>query len=159
MNIKRFFYIVLIAIFLMPVAASAQQKAPAQSREQWFKEMREYKHQFLAKELGLTKAQEKQFYAVYDEMDDKLLEVGEETRALENKVKSAGDKATDVDYDRAIDAIISQKAKEGEIERTYMTKLKTILNKNQLFQLKAAERKFAKDIMKHHRRLRSQTNK
>lgn len=150
------FLIIVCSLLSAPAVMAQRNGAQGADREQWFKEMREYKHAFLAKELNLSKDQQRRFFAIYDDMMSQTGKLASETRALTEKVQNAGDKATDADYDRAIEAMANQKVKEGEIERDYINKFKTVLTKKQLFQLKTAERKFARDIMKHHRRLRNE---
>lgn len=154
------FFILTIAFLINGAAAAAQPKNSTDNdRQKWFKEMRDYKHNYLAKELDLSREQQRKFFPVYDEMEDETNRLSQETRQLEDKVAKEGDKATDIEYEKATEALFEQKCKEGEIEKTYMKKFQTILSKKQLFQLKGAERKFTRDIMKHHRRLRSAQNK
>lgn len=138
---------------------AAQRNGGDDNREQWFKEMRDYKHAFLAKELDLSRDQQRKFFPLYDEMEDETAKLNQETRQLEEKIAKTGDNVTDIEYDKATEALFEQKSKEGEIEKSYLKKFQPILSKKQLFMLKGAERKFTRDIMKHHRRLRSAARK
>lgn len=134
-----------------PPAAQTPDDGPG-DRKQWFKEVREFKHNFLAKELNLTKEQQKAFFPLYDAMEDETWKINRETRELESKVASSA-KATDLEYDKATDAIYEQKEKEGAVERAYMQKFRQVLSREQLFKLKSAERRFARKLMQHHNRL------
>lgn len=149
----------LASIFFMSIPVAAQRHGGDGNREQWFKEMRDYKHAFLAKELDLSRDQQRKFFPLYDEMEDETAKLNQETRQLEEKIAKTGDNVTDIEYDKATEALFEQKSKEGEIEKSFLKKFQPILSKKQLFMLKGAERKFTRDIMKHHRRLRSAARK
>ncbi|MBR3765803.1 MAG: hypothetical protein IKL11_01405 [Muribaculaceae bacterium] len=111
--------------------------------------MRQHKHDFIAKELGLAKDQQTKFFPIYDAMEDEIYKVNRETRKLEKQVAN-NKAATDVEYDAATKAIIDLKKKESAIELKYFDKLKTVISSKQLFILKKAERKFTNNIMKEH---------
>ena len=118
---------------------------------QFKKEFREYKHRFLSKQLELTKDQEMPFFDVYDRMEDETAKITNETRDFEKKLMEA-EEVSDLEYDTATDALFELKIKEGEIEKSYLEKLRTILTKKQLFLLKSAERKFNRELMLHQQR-------
>lgn len=154
-----FIILILTTLFNGATVAAQHKNNPDNERQKWFKEMRDYKHNFLAKELDLTRDQQRKFFPIYDEMEDQTNRLMQETRQLEEKVVKDGDSVTDIEYEKATEALFEQKCKEGEIEKTYMKKFQPILSKKQLFQLKGAERRFTRDIMKHHRRLRTAQRK
>ena len=77
---------------------------------------------------------------------------------MENKVRESSD-PSDLEYEKATDAIFELKMKEGEIEKSYLEKFRGVLNNKQLFNLKNAERNFNRDLMKQHNRLRQKKNK
>lgn len=123
-------------------------------RQRFFKEMRDYKHRYLARELGLTKDQQNRFFPVYDEMEDETTKINDETRDLERRISESSDDVSDLEYDKATEALFDLKIHEGEIEKEYMNKFKDVLTKKQLFSLKSAERKFNRELMLHQMRLR-----
>lgn len=140
-------------------APQAQTSQPDSNRSKWFKEVREKKHQFLIKELELKKEQQKQFFEIYDSMDDELRQVQRDTRKMEKRVQEAGDDASDLDYEKATDALYEAKQKEGAIELKYKEEFKKVLTPKQLFKLKGAERKFTKDLMEHHQKIKKAPKK
>lgn len=131
-------------------------QAPAdRDTEQWVKEVRDYKHAFLAKELGLSREQQPKFFKVYDAMDDEIARVNSETRKLERRISEMPPTdVTDLEYDMATEALFNQRSKESEIELRYLPEFKEILTKKQLFELKNAERKFSMNMMRRHHELR-----
>ncbi len=146
---KRSIIIILIIAIFAPINVAVAQGKKKIDRKEWFAHMRQHKHDFLTKELKLTKEQEAKFFAVYDAMEDELHKVNRDTRKLEKQVAD-NKAATDVEYDAASKAIIELKKKEAAIELKYFDKLKATISSKQLFLLKKAERKFTKNIMKEH---------
>lgn len=140
-------------IFAMPGYATDNKKNI--DRKEWFKELRQYKHNFLSKELDLTKEQEAKFFPMYDEMDDAMFKVNREARAMEKKITKSSEKVSDLEYEKAAEAMYEVKGKEAAIEKQYFTKFKTVLTPKQLFELKQAERRFTDKLMKEHSKARS----
>lgn len=152
---KRILFI--LALLLTVAAASAQQPQGErpQDKAEWLQQMRSAKHTFLTRELGLTTQQQSRFFAVYDKMDDELNKVNADTRALERRIADAGEgTVSDLEYDVATEALFNQRAKESEIELRYLPEFREILNKEQLFKLKEAERRFSMNMMRRHHQIR-----
>lgn len=146
--------LLIIALIAQLSTVSAQSKPAKQDRQKWFKEIREYKHSFLTKELDLSESQQKEFFPVYDAMESELHKAGKEIRQLEKKLKKNED-VSDIEYEKAAEALFEQKGKECKIEMSYFEQFKNILTKKQLFKLKGAERKFTHFIMKHQNKKKS----
>lgn len=142
---KRYITLFIILAMFAPISM-IEAKGNKGDREKWFAQMREYKHKFLAQELGLSQAQQDKFFPIYDKMENEIFKVNSETRQLEKKVSKGN--ASDVEYEAAAKAIIELKQKESAIELKYFNQFKTVLSSKQLFLLKKAERKFAKELIK-----------
>ncbi len=152
---KRYIAILMLAMVACCYTATAQDNhKEGKDKKQWFAEMKEYKHKFLSKELELTPQQEKDFFAMYDELGEKVFELNKESRQMAKNIKAAGENVTELEYEKAAEAMFEVKWKESELEKEYFEKFKTVLTKKQLFLLKGAEMKFSRDMMKHHNRLR-----
>lgn len=143
----------LLFMAMVPAKALAQQ-LNEDDRNRYVNQIRAYKHDFLAKELGLSKAQQDAFFELYDAMEDRTMDLGGEVRDLEKKASAAG--ASDEEMAAAAVALYSQKMREGEIEMEYYEKFKETLTPAQLVALKSAERKFTQELMRQHRRLRGE---
>lgn len=143
----------LLFMAMVPAKALAQQ-LNEDDRNRYVNQIRAYKHDFLAKELGLSKAQQDAFFELYDAMEDRTIDLGGEVRDLEKKASAAG--ASDEEMAAAAIALYSQKMREGEIEIEYYEKFKETLTPAQLVALKSAERKFTQELMRQHRRLRGE---
>lgn len=154
---KNILIALLLALLTCAPAANAQKNSA--ERAAWIKEMNRYKHEFMAKELKLTEAQQKAFFPLYDAMGADVRRVADEARALEKAVSKKGDKATDTELEKAAEALYELKGKEGAIEMRYFAKFKTVLSPKQLLKLKSVERKFNRHILKQHRKHRKAEKK
>lgn len=136
------------------VQAIAQMPVTDADRQRWLAEIRQYKHEFLIKELELTDEQQGSFFQLYDQMEDEIEQLNSQTRALQQQVE-ANDQATDLEVTNAARTIFELKRAEGQIEMTYFDRFAKILTPRQLLNLKAAERKFTQHLVNHHRRQRT----
>lgn len=128
-------------------------KGDRENWKKWFKEMREFKHQYMVKELELTDKQKQDFFAVYDKMEDELGSLNREIRTEEDQLRKKGDDVSDQEYERVSKLMFEQKQKEASIEQTYYPKLKAILTPKQLFKLKNVEWRFTRELMDQHKRI------
>ena len=140
----------VLTIFVASPCVMAQrngQRVPSENqRQEYLENLRNYKHDFFKKDLNLTREQENSFFRAYDQMDEELLKIGDETRALERKISNdAG--ATDTEIESAARVLFEQKKKEGEVELKYFEEFKKILTKRQLLKLKDTERKFNRALL------------
>lgn len=120
-------------------------------RQRWMKEMRQYKAEFIAKSLKLSDEQRQKFIPLYEEMEAQTNELQDQVRRMEKSVTEKGDKATDLELEKAAEAMTELKGKENVVEMRYFAEFKKVLDKRQLFQIKSAERKFTKELMRHNR--------
>lgn len=144
---QRIIYILLMA--LLAVGSASAQKSKT-DRAEWIKEMQRVKHEYLVKELSLSKEQQTKFFPVYDAMDEELRRLFDENRAMERQIRQKGNKATEIELERAADAQFTLKTREAAIEKAYYPKFKQLLTKKQLFNLKHAERRFQRKMINEH---------
>lgn len=145
------FLVLLVCSLYAVVPSIAQDRS---DRDQWMNEIRQYRRVYFTKELGLSKEQQNKFFAIYDEMEEQISRIDEDTRVMERRIAEATD-ASDVEYEKATEAMYDAKVSQAELERNYMEKFKNVLDKKQLFELKSVERQFQRDMLKQHQRLRS----
>lgn len=139
---------VILAFLLSVPMAFATKQDNDDKRQAVMAEFLTFKHDYLKKELNLSKAQETPFFKVYDQMTEELFRVGKETRELERKVINNPD-ASETELESAARTIFEQKKKEGEIELKYFDEFKEILDVHQLIKLKEVERRMLRQLMKH----------
>ena len=142
---------VAIAALMLPAVMQAQRNF-GRDRESWMKEIQQYKNDFIAKKLELTDEQRAKFLPLYNSMDEEIRKVQEESEQLSRQTMGKEDKATDLEYEKAAEAMYELKGRENAIEMKYFEEYKTILTPQQLFKLKDAEKDFTRELMKQHRR-------
>lgn len=149
MNKTARLLLLLLMTMALHVTLTARNAVDGQQREKFLAEMRNYKHAFLIKELALEREQQTRFFTLYDEMEDKMRKINDDTRALEKK--TVGDAtATDLECENAARALFEQKAREAEVESEYFDKLRDVITGRQLLLLKGAERKFNQELLRYH---------
>ena len=153
-TMRKFTLFTLLWIsILIPLSGLA---APQEEggREKWMTELRQYKRVYFNKELDLSHEQQTKFYPLYEEMEDKVFKINDDARAMEKRVDEMTN-PSDLEYEKATEAMYDAKVREAEIEKEYMEKFSAILSPRQLFRLKAVERQFSRELMKQHHRLRA----
>lgn len=146
----------LLVLLAGLMACSALAQNPS-DRSQWMNEMAQYRRTFFVKELDLNRDQENRFFPLYEEMDEQTRKLDEDTRVMERRVSDAAD-ATDVEYEKAAEAIYDAKVQQASLEREYLAKFKEILTPKQMFELKRVERRFSRELIRQHHRIRSTRN-
>lgn len=144
------------ALFLTIFSVAAQ--TPGEDRNRILAELKPYRQKALTKDLNLTRDQAREFFPLYDAMDDELNQIQSDTRELERStIKDQS--ATDAEIEAAARAIFAQKQKEATVEMEYFEKFRQVLTPRQLLNLKNAERRFTQSLIKKHRRMtRTKTN-
>lgn len=155
---RKFILLNLLWIALLSPLAMLAAPQDEGGREKWMTEIRQYKRVYFTRELDLSRDQQNAFYPLYEEMEDKIIQVNDEARTMEKRVADL-ENATDLEYLKSTEATYDAKLREAEIEKEYMEKFKTILTPKQLFKLKAVERQFSRELMKQHHRLRDKAQK
>lgn len=138
----------LLCILLSGIQAFGAGPQDKAKRQQWYDNMIQTKIDYLAKKIDVTPEQKEKFEKTYKAMSNETNRLSRDTRSLERQVSKKSD-ATDLEYEKASEAIAEFKSKEGAIELKYYRQFKTFLTKKQLFQLKIAENKWMDTIMQH----------
>lgn len=142
----------LFAVALFTSESHAQKQAPGSANHQvWMKEIQQYKNEFIAKKLDLTKEQRARFLPLYNSMEKEIRKAEDETEQLYLQVKKKDSSATELEYEKAAEAVYEMKGRENAIEMKYFNEFKSVLTPRQLFKLKEAERDFTRQLMKHQR--------
>lgn len=158
MSIRIFTLVSFIWLALAGVPHAFAASQDKGGRAQWMTEMRQYKRSYLAKELDLSREQQNKFCPLYEEMEDQVAKINDEARVMERRVADIPN-ATDLEYEKATEAMYDASVRSAQVEREYMEKFRQILTGKQLFRLKAAERQFNREMMKQHHRLRTKTKR
>lgn len=148
---KHYISILFISLFLVPnIQLSAQNQGNRNQKEnrrknhfEWFVAERQ---KFLTKETGMTENEAKQFFPLYNEMQEKKfslnMEVHKEIRQLKNK-----ESVSESDYARLVNALDEIPVKEAKLTKEYSEKFKKILSAEKLFKFKLAEGRFTREVL------------
>lgn len=147
--------LLVIAILMLPLTeVSAQQRGkdngnppPRPEKKEWLRKMKEFKNEFMARELDLTPEQKGEFFRVYGAMEEERFEAEKSVRKLEQELEAKGTSATDEEYDRCIAAHYELNEKMVAIDKKYEASLRKILTKRQLMLLPHVERNFQRHLM------------
>lgn len=139
--------ILLIAFAMMTLPAAAQKR----DRDDFRKDIREYKHNYLRVKLDMSREQAAKFFEEYDKMEDAVTALNDEARAVEKKIYDAPDgTVTDIEYEMASKTLLEAKVKESALEQEYYGKFAEILTPKQMFELPKVERDFTMQLVKYH---------
>lgn len=142
----------LIIILCAAAAATAQRpgrgEVTPEQRTEWMQQYRDFKHKYLIRMLHLTDEQQEAFFAAYDQMDDELAAISQQTREIEQKYLAEGADYSDEEYTEAARQLFMLKSKEAKIEIDCFDRIKDVLTPRQLVQLKSVERDFTKRLQK-----------
>lgn len=145
---RRLISAILFALAILPIVA---QQPAGYDRERYISEVRNYKHEFIARELDIPHEHQQAFFEMYDAMEDEEMQLNQDIRELEQQVISNAE-ASDVEVEAAAAAVFLQKQKETEIETRYFERFSEVLTPHQLLRLKSVERRFNQQLMRQHRR-------
>lgn len=131
-HIQPIIVVALLVFSLFPMMA--QKQISDDDRIRINQRMRELKHNYLVNTLSLSREQQKEFFPIYDRMDDELNALNNQNRDIENSIMQ-NENPTDADYSTAARTLFEQKGKESEIELEYYPQFEKILSPKQLFLL------------------------
>lgn len=142
---KRFILLIVACVILGSASAFAQKQE--RDRENFLKELQEFKLKFLAQEMELREDQKKSFNELYTQMTEERKKTFDEAFALKKKLRKNKD-ATEADYEAAAKAMTQAKERDAAIEKKYDEKFATFLSSKQIYQMKQAEEKFRQKMEK-----------
>ena len=134
-------YLLLAFILISACGLASAQDRCDKSKEEMFREVKEFKMKFLAQELKLSDEQCRTFFDLYSAQMDERHRLWEPAVELERKVKNDPN-ASEADYNAVSEAISKAKSGEVEIEERYDGKFRKILTSKQVYELKDAENRF-----------------
>ncbi|MDE5877452.1 MAG: Spy/CpxP family protein refolding chaperone [Muribaculaceae bacterium] len=134
-------YLLLTLILIATCGLASAQDRCDKSKDEMFREVKEFKMKFLAQELKLSDEQCRPFFDLYSAQMDERHKLWEPAMELERKVKKDPN-ASEADYNAVSEAINKAKSGEAELEGRYDEKFRKILTPKQIYELKDAENRF-----------------
>lgn len=143
--------ILILTLILLPAAAMAdgkgERKGPKPDKNEWMRKMKEFKHDFMTRELDLGPKQRDEFFRLYDAKETERFEAERKVRKMEKELLKKGTEAKDADYDKVIEAQNELNDELADIDQKYTRAFRKILTRRQIFLLPHAERKFQRQLM------------
>lgn len=128
---------------------ATDQTSRTERRERALTQLREYKHNVLAKELKLSAEQKTKFFPLYDELDSRREELNAEARDIERRINT--DKSlSDVALESYAKRLFEQKQLEGQLELEYYDRFRAILTPRQMALLRSAEMQVVRNLNRFH---------
>lgn len=146
---KRILFIAIILASILQINASAQNKS--EQRKKWMLEMTNAKIEFMNNELEIKNGQKEEFKQIYNAYLAELNKIHRETRALQKSIDEK-EKASDLEYEKAAEAMFEMKSKEGKVNEKYFSMFQKLLTPYQLFKFHKAEARWKKNLMKHRKK-------
>ncbi|HRO74091.1 MAG TPA: hypothetical protein PK611_10500 [Saprospiraceae bacterium] len=149
--------IVIMFLFsLMTLTLSAQRQ---QNKEDMQQKMAEKREAFMIKSLNLTEDESKKFVPVYKAYTEEI------RQNRQAQKMNFSDNMSDKDAETQLNKMLDTKAREVEIQRSYISRFKTILPSNKVALIYKTEREYKERVIKniknrkqHNRRVRNQEN-
>ena len=150
MNMKRVFTLCGILFILLLSGNAFAQNAPKHkhhNNSRW-KEYMTQKKEFLIKEVGMTDEEQKKFFPLYDELQQKKFDIQCETR---REIRTLQEKKGDVsesDYLKIANAINNSRLTDAQLDNDYYRKFSRLVSAEKLYKLQVAELRVNKEILK-----------
>ena len=135
---KRILGVLIVCIWCIG-AASAQDMENQNFRER----LEVMKVGFITEKVGLSSEQSQTFWPLYNEYDAEQKIIKKKYRA-DKKIEQM----SDAELEAQILKSFEQKEALLALERTYFTKMKTVLNIRQIALLRVAEQEFNKEVLR-----------
>lgn len=143
---KQYFTRFLLIFFALALCMPSVLAEPkGEPTAEMLKELQEFKIKYLIQEIDLSADKQSEFTKLYAQYENERAVLFHE---LHHKFKSIRKKTnpSDNEYLVTAESMSTAKAREGELEKKYFNKLKTILSPKQLYLLKRAEQKFDRKL-------------
>jgi hypothetical protein len=136
---KRISIILTIGLAFLPGLIKAQNP----NRER----LDAYKIAFITRRLDLTPDEAEKFWPVYNEFQDKKVQIQKERGQLNRKFNQEGNTMTEKELSEAGDTFIDLEVKEAELSLAFHKQLKSILPPVKILRLYQAENQYRQQLL------------
>lgn len=109
-------------------------------------EFREKQKEFITEKAGLTREEADRFFPLYFELQDKKKELTDKSLKLMQKGKQ--ENLSEAEYENILRGIIDLRMASEELEKSYIDTFKGILSYQKIYQVRRAEMRFHREILK-----------
>lgn len=143
--------LILFVSLLFSTSTLAESVDTLSKRKQWMNDLRDFKREFMIREVNLTHQQQEDFFPLYTAMEKEIYEINKKAREIEKKISNSTTSISDAEYQKTAEELLNVKMNEANIEAEYFHKFQKILSGKQLFLLKRAEMRFTRNMLEHHK--------
>lgn len=131
-------------IFILFVFSSISAQ-DAERREQVREKMKAQRAAYITQKLELTEVEAQKFWPIFNQFDS------ERRAILEDRKIDISGKMTEKEAETAIDDYFTNKNKEMELQKKYVSKFKTVLPTSKVALLLTIQKEFSKEVMENMR--------
>lgn len=140
-------FIIFLLLITFSAGYSYAQGPANNAQKQRFEQFRAEKKAYLTQEIGLTPAEQKLFFPLYDEYQYKKFKLGRETRMKVRDIGRSQSKVSEAEYKAVADAMVELPVKEALLDKEYYERFSKFLSPEKLFLYRKAELTFSKKIL------------
>ena len=115
-----------------------------------FEEFKQKRVEFITKAMDLNADEDKAFWPLYNELQDKKFELNQQFRKALNEFRGSEKdrkKHTEAEYKDFINQSIQFREKEIQIDEEYIAKFATVISYEKIFRYQQAEQQFARQML------------
>ena len=140
--------VLLLCMSLGTMMAQPSGKPSQEQREKRKAKMKEMKKAFIKAELNLTEKEEKVFWPIYDEYENKRDELRKEHRLLRKQFRGKSlDELSESEAEEMLTKEMEFREKRLALDKDFEQELKSSLSAKKIILLHKAERKFKKQLL------------
>ncbi|MDR1729225.1 MAG: hypothetical protein LBR52_00995 [Prevotellaceae bacterium] len=134
-----------VIVFLLGFFCNAFAKSDKQER---MNELLQKRTEYISSKIGLTPEENVKFISLYNEFQQKRMELFKKNDIGMRKKKENKNSFTEQDYQKINEAYINEKLNKATLDRVYYEKFKEILPESKIFAMFQAERLYRQDLIK-----------
>ncbi len=122
--------------------------AQSNNKQERMSELLQKRTEYICSEIGLTPQEKEKFVLLYNEFQQKRMELFQKDNLRSKKKKDDKNSFTEEDYKKINEAYVNEKLNKATLDRLYYEKFREILPESKIFAMFQAERSYRQKLMK-----------
>lgn len=137
-----------LAFIIIPILFTANSFAqgPGDDKEKDDK-IEALKVGFITKELSLTAGEAEKFWPVYNEMEEKMKEIRQSVRKINQELRESEDKISNDDAKKKLNTLFENDQKELDLKKEYSEKFIKLIGEKRTLKLLSLEHEFRRVLL------------
>lgn len=102
---------------------------------------------FITKELSLTAGEAEKFWPVYNEMEEKMKEIRQSVRKINQELRESEDKISNDDAKKKLNTLFENDQKELDLKKEYSEKFIKLIGEKRTLKLLSLEHEFRRVLL------------